>query len=111
MEAKFNFTMYAGDSRYLRITCTKKDGTPIDLSNAQDMNFSINIFGQGIDGQVVKKVISQIAIEDFNVAVVVLDKVDTENLKGKYQCYFQVEDYGGDRTTLGGLCIIKINGI
>jgi hypothetical protein len=107
-----DFTMYAGDTRFLRFECINEvDNTPIDLSNAQDMNFSITTFGGGSDNKLVTKTVGQIGIENTNVAVVVLNESDTEDLRGKFQYYFQVTDFGGDNFTTSGLCIINVNGI
>ena len=110
-----DFDMYAGDSKILRIICVDEDdnNSPIDLLNAQDMNFSITNFNGGSDSKLVTKTISDIGIEglDDNIAVITLMETDTEDLYGKYQYYFQVQDFGGKKFTKSGLCIININGI
>lgn len=108
-----DFEMYAGDSKVIRFECIDEDagGIPIQLVNAQDMNFSINIFGGGADSKVVTKTLSAIGVENTNFAVINLSPTDTEELHGKYQYYFQVQDFGGKKFTKSGLCLIKINGI
>jgi len=105
------FTMVQGDTQYLIFECLDTNNQPINLANAKAMSFSVVVYNNNSNNKVIVKTSAQMVVEDVNKVTVKILPIDTLTLFGKFEYFFQIEDYSSDKFTKNGLFIIKATGI
>jgi len=103
-----DFTMIQGDTQYIEYTCTRLNGTGVDLVTALDVRWGFTRYGDSSQDTIVAKTRQDGLSAVNNKVTVKLFPQDTVGLDGKFQYTIRITDETGDKFSDGGLFIINI---